>query len=397
MKIGIDLSSIDKSSINQGVYTYALGLIKGFYEIDKKNFFQIYVNKDLKNHFVKKIKKKNFKIIEVEKKFIPLKKINTLISLLFGFLGINTSPIHSFLTNIINYKNKIIFEKNSDLIIFLNAHENSYNLEISSIINFHDIIHKSHPEFLEKREVIIRNVIYQNSANSADFIIASSKTMKKEFVSFMRLKANKIILINEVVDKNCTLKVKNKKIKKKYFFYPAQFWIHKNHIQLIKEFTKFKVKTKSKIRLYLCGKRKKYFTKVEKYIKSNKIKDVIYLGELSSNELKKYYNNCEAVVMPSLYESSSLVILEAISNKKIVIASNIGPNKELSQFFKLFIFNLYRKNDLSDQLSKVVNLDEFTRKKIINHNIARIENYFWKNIAIKYKNLIDEKIVTKND
>ena len=397
MRIGIDLSSIDKSSINQGVYTYALGLIKGFHEIDKKNFFQIYVNKDLKNHFLKKIKKKNFKIIEVEKKFIPLKKINTLISLLFGFLGINTSPIHSFLTNIINYKNKIIFEKNSDLIIFLNAHENSYNLKISSIINFHDIIHKTHPEFLEKREVIIRNVIYQNSANSADFIIASSKTMKKEFVSFMRLKANKIILINEGVDKNFTLKVKNKKIKKKYFFYPAQFWIHKNHIQLIKEFTKFKVKTKSKIRLYLCGKRKKYFTKVEKYIKSNKIKDVIYLGELSSNELKKYYNNCEAVVMPSLYESSSLVILEAISNKKIVIASNIGPNKELSQFFKLFIFNLYRKNDLSDQLSKVVNLDEFNRKKITNHNIARIENYFWKNVAIKYKNLIDEKIVIKND
>lgn len=397
MRIGIDLSSIDKSSINQGVYTYALGLIKGFHEIDKKNFFQIYVNKDLKNHFLKKIKKKNFKIIEVEKKFIPLKKINTLISLLFGFLGINTSPIHSFLTNIINYKNKIIFEKNSDLIIFLNAHENSYNLKISSIINFHDIIHKTHPEFLEKREVIIRNVIYQNSANSADFIIASSKTMKKEFVSFMRLKVNKIILINEGVDKNFTLKVKNKKIKKKYFFYPAQFWIHKNHIQLIKEFTKFKVKTKSKIRLYLCGKRKKYFTKVEKYIKSNKIKDVIYLGELSSNELKKYYNNCEAVVMPSLYESSSLVILEAISNKKIVIASNIGPNKELSQFFKIFIFNLYRKNDLSDQLSKVVNLDEFNRKKITNHNIARIENYFWKNVAIKYKNLIDEKIVIKND
>ena len=397
MRIGIDLSSIDKSSINQGVYTYALGLIKGFHEIDKKNFFQIYVNKDLKNHFLKKIKKKNFKIIEVEKKFIPLKKINTLISLLFGFLGINTSPIHSFLTNIINYKNKIIFEKNSDLIIFLNAHENSYNLKISSIINFHDIIHKTHPEFLEKREVIIRNVIYQNSADSADFIIASSKTMKKEFVSFMRLKVNKIILINEGVDKNFTLKVKNKKIKKKYFFYPAQFWIHKNHIQLIKEFTKFKVKTKSKIRLYLCGKRKKYFTKVEKYIKSNKIKDVIYLGELSSNELKKYYNNCEAVVMPSLYESSSLVILEAISNKKIVIASNIGPNKELSQFFKIFIFNLYRKNDLSDQLSKVVNLDEFNRKKITNHNIARIENYFWKNVAIKYKNLIDEKIVIKND
>ena len=130
MRIGIDLSSIDKSSINQGVYTYALGLIKGFNQIDKKNLFQIYVHRDLKKHFVKKIKIKNFKIIEVEKKFLFLKKIKNLINLIFGFFRINTSIIHLYLTNIINNNNKIIFEKNSDLLIYLNAHENSYNLKI---------------------------------------------------------------------------------------------------------------------------------------------------------------------------------------------------------------------------------------------------------------------------
>jgi len=65
--------------------------------------------------------------------------------------------------------------------------------------------------------------------------------------------------------------------------------------------------------------------------------------------------------------------------------------------FKLFVFNLSKKNDLSDQLSKVVDLDEFTKKKIVNHNIARIRNYFWKNIAIKYKKIIDEKIINNND
>lgn len=393
MKIGIDLSSIDKSSINQGVYTYALGLIKGFYQIDKNNLFQIYVRKELKNYIKKKIKYKNFQIIEVEKKFLFLKKINTFISLVFGFIGINTSLIHYYFTNIINYKNKLIFEKKSDLLIFLNAHENSYNLRIKSIINFHDVMHKSHPEYLKKTDLIMRNIIYQNCSNSSDFIIASSKTMKKEYINLMRLNENKIILINEGVDKNNFFKKNNKKIKQKYFFYPAQFWKHKNHIQLIREFNKFKIKTNNNIKLYLCGKKKKYFKNIDEYIKLNNIKDVEYLGELSTNNLKKYYHNCEAVVMPSLYESSSLVILEAISNKKIVIASNIGPNKELSEFFKLFIFNLSRKNDLSDQFCKVVDLDNITKKKIINHNVAKIEKYFWKNIAIKYKKLIDDKIV----
>ena len=112
----------------------------------------------------------------------------------------------------------------------------------------------------------------------------------------------------------------------------------------------------------MCGK-KKYFKNIDEYIKLNNIKDVEYLGELSTNDLKNIIITVK-LLMPSLYESSSLVILEAISNKKIVIASNIGPNKELSEFFKLFIFNLSRKNDLSDQFCKVVDLDNITKKKL---------------------------------
>ncbi len=257
MRIGIDLSSIDKSSINQGVFTYALGLINGFHLIDKKNLFQIYVHKDLKDYLKKKINFKNFEIVEIEKNLPILKKINTVINLTLGFFGINSLFIHSFLTNIINSKNKLIFEKKSDLLIFLNAHEQPYNLKISSIINFHDVMHKSYPEYLGKKDVIMRNLIYQNSAKSSDYVIASSRSMKKEFISLMGIQKSKIILINEGVNKNKFSKITKKKVKKKYFFYPAQFWEHKNHIQLIEEFQNFKLKSKSDVKLYLCGKKKK--------------------------------------------------------------------------------------------------------------------------------------------
>tara|TARA_E500000178_G_C17038553_1_gene764968 strand:+ start:13776 stop:14969 length:1194 start_codon:yes stop_codon:yes gene_type:complete len=397
MRIGIDLSSIDKSSINQGVFTYALGLINGFHLIDKKNLFQIYVHKDLKDYLKKKINFKNFEIVEIEKNLPILKKINTVINLTLGFFGINSLFIHSFLTNIINSKNKLIFEKKSDLLIFLNAHEQPYNLKISSIINFHDVMHKSYPEYLGKKDVIMRNLIYQNSAKSSDYVIASSRSMKKEFISLMGIQKSKIILINEGVNKNKFSKITKKKVKKKYFFYPAQFWEHKNHIQLIEEFQNFKLKSKSDVKLYLCGKKKKFYGNVKKYIEKQNTKDIVYLGELSTNILNEYYLNCEAVVMPSLYESSSLVILEGISNKKVVIASDISPNKELSKFFKLFIFKLNKKNDLSDKLDKVLKLNLKTKKEIVNHNVAKIDRYLWKNIAIKYNKLINERLIVNND
>ena len=397
MKIGIDLSSIDKSSINQGVYSYSIGLARGFHEIDKKNFYQIYVNKNLKNHLKNKIKFKNFKIIEIKNNSSILKKITTTINLVFGFIGINTYWIHSNLINIINSENKKIFEKNSDFMIFLNAHETVYNLSIKSIINFHDIMHKSHPEYLKKKEIIMRNIVYHNSANSSNYIIASSKSMKNEFINFMKIKKNKIVQISEGVEKISNSKIKNKKKKNKYFFYPAQFWEHKNHIQLIEEFQKFKLKNKNNVKLYLCGKKKNFYEKIKKFIKIHNIKDVVYLGTLSANNLKRYYLNCEAVVMPSRYESSSLVILEGISNRKIIIASDIGPNKELLNNFKLYLFDLNKKNDLSYKFNEVLNLNSHKKKKIINHNLAKIDKYLWKNIALEYYKLLNEKLTKKND
>ena len=50
--------------------------------------------------------------------------------------------------NILNKGNKKIIENNSEVLIFLNAHENSYNLSISKIINFHDVLHKTLPNLL---------------------------------------------------------------------------------------------------------------------------------------------------------------------------------------------------------------------------------------------------------
>ena len=71
--------------------------------------------------------------------------------------------------------------------------------------------------------------------------------------------------------------------------------------------------------------------------KSQKIK---YIGEISTDELISTYINSKFVIVPSLHESSSLVILEAIALKKIVIASNIKPFQEMSKVFKINIYDL---------------------------------------------------------
>ena len=49
MKIGVDLSSLNNKSLNQGVHRYAEGLLTAFK--NKRNYnFQIYVNEDFYNY-----------------------------------------------------------------------------------------------------------------------------------------------------------------------------------------------------------------------------------------------------------------------------------------------------------------------------------------------------------
>lgn len=180
------------------------------------------------------------------------------------------------------------------------------------------------------------------------------------------------------------------KVYSRYLFYPAQFWKHKNHINLIKELNLFNQKNKDNIRLILCGKKKNYFNNIKKYLKENNLKNISILGPVSQKKLIELYHNCLAVVMPSLYKSSSLVILEGLIFNKIVIASDIGPNKELSRVFKIFLFKPLKKESFSTQIKKVLSLNLKIKKNIIKYNNLHIRSYSWNNVSAKYNILINK-------
>ena len=65
------------------------------------------------------------------------------------------------------------------------------------------------------------------------------------------------------------------------------------------------IKINKNIKIYFCGS-KKYSFKIFDYIKLNRLeKNIIYLGNISQKKLEYYYMHCLAVILPSIYESSS--------------------------------------------------------------------------------------------
>lgn len=56
---------------------------------------------------------------------------------------------------------------------------------------------------------------------------------------------------------------------------------------------------------------------------------VVFLGSKSQSELKKYYSMADALIVPSLYESFGLVVLESLACGTPVLVSQIGKMKTI--------------------------------------------------------------------
>ena len=74
---------------------------------------------------------------------------------------------------------------------------------------------------------------------------------------------------------------------------------------------------------------------------------------MSFKKLINLYSNSKIVLSPSIYESSSLPILESCKLGKPVICSDIQPNKELNKKLKLNFFKATSPKSFSKTLLNV--------------------------------------------
>lgn len=70
--------------------------------------------------------------------------------------------------------------------------------------------------------------------------------------------------------------------------------------------------------------------RIQKAVREKGLEDrVVFLGSKSQSELKKYYSMADALVVPSLYESFGLVVLESLACGTPVLVSQIGKMRTI--------------------------------------------------------------------
>ena len=375
-KIGVLLTSPKEVG---GIYQYSLTIIEALDLLSKKKKIQIqyyYTDK-----FWEKELPKNANKNYIHKGFI--KKI--LRKCVYRI--ISKKLRYFFLQEFFHEEVKIINKSSCDLIILPSQNIASYQVKKKTISTIHDLMHIYEPQFLEYTKEVIkeRNLHYKRICKYCDGILVDSIMGKNHVIDNYKVQKDKLLILPFIapkyLQKKKRINIFNKfNLKKEYLFYPAQFWEHKNHINLIKGF-KESLKLNKDITLVFCGAKKNYYKKVHKFVIENKLeKKIIFLGRVSDDLMSSLYINAIATVYPSLCGPTNIPPLESVSlNTPLVCSNAYSMRKQMGD--SAIYFNPKNYKSISQKINLILNNKKLKRKLVINgkKKIARYNiNHFSK-------------------
>jgi glycosyltransferase involved in cell wall biosynthesis len=363
MKIGIDCRLWEQT----GVGRYTQNLVKNLQKIDKTNSYVLFVRSEDLDNVRAQVKNKKWKIVLADVKWHSLYE-----QLKFPLI-LNKEKLD--LVHFPYFSVPVLYKKPYVVTIHDLIIDHFSTGEASTLI---------YPFYLAKRTAY-KSVIRQAARRSKRIIVPSNAT-KDEIIDHYKIPAQKINVIHEASDKNLVPSIKANKFGK-YFLYVGNAYPHKNLNSLIYAFNKI-AKEYRELKLVLVGSKDYFYQKLEDQNKSDKI---IFYGKATDRELANLYSNAVALVMPSLMEGFGLPVLEAMSLKCLVLASDIPSLREIASN-SAFYFNPENPNDIKETLKSAYVNNEKYRKEKIEPAFKRSQQYSWKKAAVETLNIYESSL-----
>ncbi|MBA7626319.1 D-inositol-3-phosphate glycosyltransferase [subsurface metagenome] len=272
--------------------------------------------------------------------------------------------------------------------LYFIANQNLSFLKLKPKIVFcHDIIHCIYPR--SKKYWLLGRLLYSGLGN-AEFIIAASKSTKRDLVRFYSIPEEKISVVYEGVNhkKFRPENSNSSNIYQKYKLSPMHRYVfhissetpRKNVDGLVKAFYQLKTKYKlTHLKLLKAGNpeyqedRKRLLNLIKQL---GLQEEIIFLDYVPGEDLPALYNIAELFVFPSFYEGFGLSPLEAMACGTPVITSSASSLPEVVGDAGIIV-NPKDIESLSQAMHEVL-VNEELRKKMIGEGLRRATLFSWK-------------------
>ncbi|AKK74206.1 glycosyl transferase family 1 [Chryseobacterium gallinarum] len=197
---------------------------------------------------------------------------------------------------------------------------------IKKVVTIHDLIFVRYPQYYSFFDRKIHFWKFKKAADTADKIIAISEQTKRDIIQYLKVPEDKI----EVIYQGCHQAFKEQQpvefiqsVKNK-FNLPGRFILNVGTIEERKNLLNVvKAIKETEIPLVVVGRKTKYYQKIERFLKKNKMeKQVLFLEGVSMEELAAIYKLADIFIYPSFFEGFGIPVIEALFSKTVVVTSN---------------------------------------------------------------------------
>ena len=229
---------------------------------------------------------------------------------------------------------KKLIERGCDLVYFVTPSSKSPALQrLNYIITVWDLCHRDMPEFPEVRDFnqfYARDFFYQNHLSPAVAVLADSVQLADSISRRYGVDRERLLpmpfapapFLNSEVATGSDEVLKKYNLGEGYFFYPAQFWAHKNHIRILEALLILK-ESGIQFTVVFAGGDHGNRSYVERFVNQHKLNNQVrFLGFVVAEDMRGLYESCKAVVMPTYFGPTNLPPLEAWMVGKPLIYSS---------------------------------------------------------------------------
>jgi len=154
----------------------------------------------------------------------------------------------------------------------------------------------------------------------------------------------------------------------------------KNHVRLIRAFSRLKSRTGIPHQLVLAG---SDWTRAEEVHReadqSPFARDILFTGFAAANDLPLLYAGSDLFLFPSLYEGFGMPVLEAMACRVPVACSNLSSLPEVAGDAAL-LFDPYDEENIASVMETILT-DALLRETLAEKGRKRAQGYTWETTA----------------
>ncbi|MEH1923357.1 glycosyltransferase family 4 protein [Nostoc sp.] len=400
LRIAIDLTPLRPGGENGGAKVLVLTLLKQFQKLAPHHYFLLltapwnhlelaqYESKSMKRLLVANL-------IDTPEKN-ELEFLSKLVQKIF-------TKINFKFNNVIGSSS--LLKENKINLLFCPFSAPTYaEKDIPLVAIAYDLQHLDYHFFFTAQERQHRTKFIVDLLNKSQKVICISDFTRQSFINHFKTPTDKLTVVPISIHERL-VKLNESTVRKylsslglaerKYAFYPANYWPHKNHRILLTAYGIYKKQfPNSFLDLVFTGALENEENQLKEAVELMGLSEnVLFLGFLNEETLTAIWQGCQCLIFPSLYEGFGIPTLEAMKFGKPVLSSNTASLPEVGGDAVIY-FDPRKPDEIASCLANISG-NQLLVEQLINRGFQRLKLFDGKEMASQYLNIFETEALNQ--